>query len=139
MTLQVEDVKRVTREILAEYGPDYIYRADPDSVGCEYGPQPGFNDGCLIGQIVKRLDPEAYEKLALADEKMVVDGAHPWHDGGNPRGITRDNLSAVGTGIIAVENGLGIAMRTAQQQQDAGRTWGHAAKQILDYEPEVPA
>lgn len=139
MTLQIEDVKRVTKEILAEYGEDYVYETDPNSIGCMYAPQDGYNDGCLIGQIVKRLDPEAFDRLVLTDEAQPADGIHAWFGPAFWFLAVAERNEQLGTGIIEATPGLALAMREAQSRQDGGATWGQAAKSILDYEPESTA
>jgi len=135
MTLQVSDVKRVTREILDEYGTDYVYPMDADGA-CTYSPnEETGSDGCLIGLIVKRLDPEAYEMLKDTDAGVGnAQGIHAWYPYGSlPPGTSlQDRMDLIGQGIIQTSNEVATAMWRAQSAQDSGQPWGEAAQIILD-------
>lgn len=123
MALKREDVIRVTKELLAEYGEDYEY---PTNSGCSYGPTDRA-DGCLVGLIAKRLDPKMYEDLIVYEVSDDYQPHHPW-------GVINDEDPE---GIITAEdddNELLYAMQDAQMKQDVGTPWGAAAEPILALE-----
>lgn len=124
MALKREDVIRVTKELVAEYGEDYVYQSE--GTLCSYGPTE-LADGCIVGLIAKRLDPEMYEDLVAYEESFAPFSASPW-------GVINDEDPE---GIIQAEDGdlaLLYAMQDAQSKQDIQYTWGEAVKPILDLE-----
>lgn len=124
MALKREDVIRVTKELVAEYGEDYVYNSD--GTVCAYGPTDRA-DGCIVGLIAKRLDPEMYNHLVAYEESALPYSAQPW-------GVINDEDPQ---GIIQAEDQdlkLLYAMQDAQSKQDVGYTWGDAVKPILELE-----
>jgi hypothetical protein len=167
MTINREDVIRVTKELLAENGEDYVYLGSTTG-DCQYAPQDvpittydaKYDEevetgeyehvpGCLVGQIVERLNPEAYESLKVWESAIRAQAEHsdfnPIHLADNEAlfGLDLSRLDAEKrehylsrTAIIDVgdDAALTVALKQAQAYQDSGKPWGEATKGILALE-----
>lgn len=121
MTLKPEDVKRVTKELLEEFGEDYVY---PHAGGTCFYAEDG-KPSCLLGHIAARLDPELFEDLKVIDTEGFVE-----KDGDIEHA---EDLFALDLGEDLDDEGtLTERLFSAQAAQDAGKPWGVAAKKILE-------
>jgi hypothetical protein len=134
MTFTPEDVKRVTKEIVEEYGEDYVYPHAGSS--CVYAE--GGEPSCLLGHIAYRLDRDLFNALALRDiGAAVVEGSYA--------GVTSDRSAFIQALSGSPEASYTEETREvfdfeqrlfrAQSRQDTGSPWGVAAAAILE-DPE---
>lgn len=112
----LEHVLQVTREVVDEKGPGYFYetvaRYDKGA-GCWYSDEKG-NPSCLVGHVIQRLDPEAFQEVVefeLYEQRSDAAINLPMH---NPR------LRALMT------EDAWQAMQIAQARQDEGKSWSEA-------------
>lgn len=105
---------------LAEEYPHAVYKS-PDEGGCHYGLGEVENGplelGCLIGQAIRRLDPEVFEHISGNGDDVVCMMAEQ---------SKYFDCSADDDGQI--ENWLSIV----QGQQDDRKTWSQAVKAADD-------
>jgi len=123
--ITLEQVQETTRAVLAEFGADHEYRSPSGDGSCYYairdegarvvGEEP--KPGCLVGQIVYRLDREVFDKLLLAEDPVTE---HHYSDGE----IIREAFEGVAVSALFAAQGI----------QDSGQPWGEAAARILDRE-----
>jgi hypothetical protein len=113
-TLTIENVAEAIDQLVVERGEAYVY---PGGEGCFYSFEDG-TPGCIVGAIVAKIDPAAFEKL-VEYEAPIDDG-----NGGIRRvspGSAQSALNYVG---VDVDEDLGMALRSAQSAQDMGTPWG---------------
>lgn len=121
-----ENIQRVTREIVAEYGDDYV-NPGAASGNCSYmGDELLGIPSCLVGEIVKRLDLPTFERLT--DKEAGVPGLYGFTDFD-----TAMNREDEFTPIIDTDQDFQLsgALMEAQSRQDDGENWGRAAEDIL--------
>lgn len=113
-------------QLIIERGDDYVY-PQAEAGGCFYSFEDG-KPGCIVGAIVAKLDPVAYEELVLAE---------PAQDDGNG-GIKREpcgsSNSITSQGIVLLDPedySLRRALREAQSTQDTGDNWGRAREAFI--------
>lgn len=107
MTYTKEEVMTALREVVAEKGSEYVY---PERV-CRYAKVTG-EPSCIVGHVIHKLDPEAFNKIAIAEAEG----------------------SATVDELVALEwipsdfwdSQAEDALCTAQLLQDMYRTWGEA-------------
>jgi hypothetical protein len=126
MTITKDDVLRVTREIVAEYGEDYVYpNANLSCVYVERGAP-----SCLLGHIAFRLDPELYEST------REIDRFGRDHNNLNDAQAFRLALGLDSTNDKIKVNDQGEPLDAvdvlfrAQAAQDGGLSWGYCLKLI---------
>lgn len=106
------------RELANKY-PNAVYK-NSDNCGCYYGVGEVENGplepGCLIGQAVRRLDPEVFEHISENGDDVVSMMAK--------QSKYFDNSTDDGQ----IENWLSIV----QGQQDDSKTWSQAVKAADD-------
>ncbi|AVR56794.1 hypothetical protein PBI_ELVA_53 [Microbacterium phage Elva] len=131
-TLTTAAVAEAIDQLVQERGPDYVYPAD-EADGCYYS----FEDGtpaCLVGAVVAKLAPEAFDRLVLLEAPV---------DDGNG-GIYRRKAGGVYAGTFHEDDDLftrdiGVAaplrvrraLAEAQRTQDVGRTWAEAREEFI--------
>lgn len=132
MSVKIEDwtpelVLEALEEAVAEKGEDYKYEFPEDADGeCVYSTHDGA-PSCIVGYVVKRLDPELFERLHTAEWEEVDEGE-------------RDTPYVFGwwmytEGQDLDERPAHKALIAAQNKQDGGHTWGEAlerAKEVLN-------
>lgn len=66
--VEATELERVVRQLVKEK-PDVVYTGVEGRLGCFYTKgSAGGECGCLIGQALRRLSPEDYDKLAKREE-----------------------------------------------------------------------
>lgn len=122
-----EQVLEATRAIVDERGHDFIYQQvvryhEPlgrEIPQCVYADDEG-QPSCLVGHVIHRLDPEAFETLARRERSEGGDIADSLRLRGHlPQDFWTDDAEA--------------AMVYAQDVQDSGDTWSealHAAENL---------
>lgn len=134
MTLTREAVVATAKELVKEFGEDYVYPG-ADRGGCSYSGDEDYGvPACVVGQIVKRLDPEMYTTLTLVEHEDTnvtkrTDFNHTHLE--YPPDWAKDYQPTLDTGDDAE---LTRALRQAQAQQDNGAPWGEALKPVFDLE-----
>lgn len=120
MTYTNAEILAAARAAIEEKGANYVYtRWNPS---CTYANAKGA-PSCLVGHIVKRLDPEAFKRLRAAER------------------ATR--LSSPGISIANSEARLGFTddqlevLVYAQDAQDTGAWWGKALSYIEALDEEL--
>jgi hypothetical protein len=122
-TLTVESVSAALDKIIEANGEDHTYEAEN---GVCYYSTPEGKPGCIVGQVIALLDPEAFQFLVKIEYETT-------------RSLWRDQrISAGGIDelvndehIVNVENvHLLMALADAQQAQDRGETWGQARRRF---------
>jgi len=122
--ITVADVKRVTEEILAEYGEDYVYPEALRTTRCIYADPISGVPSCIVGHIASRLDPELFEVMQAWDRRSTPHPpTSPWV-AFSERGLPTRFVSEI---------------FEAQAAQDMGKPWGKAAEFILNFSDEIPA
>lgn len=121
-TITWDDVLRVMREVVAEFGEDYVYQLVPDEGGqCLYVHRDEDSEGvpgCIVAQVLHRLGVP----LSAFDEGF---SAH----------CMVDRLNARGWGITYVAS---VALAEAQRVQDSFHeseddcTWGAAYRAAVE-------
>ena len=111
----LERVLQVTREIVDER-PGYIYetvaRYD-HGAGCWYSDNMG-NPSCLVGHVIQRLDPEAFQEVVEFEKA-------------EERSDAAINLAMQGPHLRALmTRDAWQAMQAAQNRQDEGQSWSEA-------------
>jgi hypothetical protein len=99
-----EKVAEVLREVVAEFGEDYVYPYDT----CHYS-YDGKTPACIVGQLVYKLDPELFTQLVVEEEgagMLAADDSTTLEASFEPRVIQ--------------------ALTAAQATQDMKYTWGEA-------------
>lgn len=128
-------VTATLKDIVAEYGEDYVYPTPIDFFGgsCTYS-QPG--DGklvpsCIVGHVIARLAPEVfttiseleahdnYQNSASADD--ILKGDLKWWT------EAQEDIDP-----LTEDSTLISALFSAQHEQDHGKTWGEALDAYLD-------
>lgn len=119
-TFDRETVTQVLNEVVAEFGEHYVYPGRHDIMGCVYAvasedDPDEFAPSCIVGQVIARIDPEAFQKLGEMEARLGSKTA---------RFIFTDESSPLfgRTNDAALVSGLYFA----QSEQDLGGTWGEA-------------
>ncbi|QIN93710.1 hypothetical protein QDW23_gp51 [Microbacterium phage Stromboli] len=137
--LTKEAVAEAIDQLVQERGQDYVYPTE-EVGGCYYS----FEDGtpaCLVGAVVAKLDPEAFQKL-VEIEAPFDDGnggvfrykagtvgtvvAHP-----SPALVDGELVGGSRTGLVVEDRDLFLALRDAQSTQDQGHSWGKAREAFV--------
>ncbi|UVG35066.1 hypothetical protein SEA_CECE_317 [Microbacterium phage Cece] len=119
-TFDRETVTQVLNEVVAEFGEHYVYPRRLDALGCVYAvasedDPDEFAPSCIVGQVIARIDPEAFQELGALEARLGSKTA---------RFVFLDESSPLfgRTDDLAIVNGLYYA----QSEQDLGGTWGDA-------------
>jgi hypothetical protein len=138
MTLTREAVIATAKELVAAVGPYYIYEGatdNGDGPGCSYAGAPDEGvPACLVGQIVQRLDPAAYDALVVFEgvsAPLGVTDFNPRHNPALTQPWALAKTPIIDTGDDAE---LTRALRNAQGLQDAGNPWSRAIEPLLNLE-----
>lgn len=110
----LEQVLEATRAVVEEKGDSYVYPTTKANPYCVYADVKG-NPSCLVGHVVNRLDPEAFEQLRrseVAARSLSIGADAIRFRGWIPQNFWGDDADA--------------AMIAAQCEQDSGEPWGHA-------------
>lgn len=121
MTYTNEQVLTVARDIVAEFGEDYVYPNLAD--GCSYTNEEG-SPSCIVGHIVSRLDPGAFSRiieLETPSDEYTVRAYFSWS--------ALHMNDTVGTDFTESQQ---IALSGAQKEQDTGNTWGEALSALTN-------
>ena len=125
------DVIKAMQEVVDEQGEDYEY----ESIGgaCYYGDRDG-NPSCIVGHVIHKLDPEAFDHVVKIERE--------W-DSCAAKGLTR---VADGAGLSESNRYLpedfwdantAFVLQAAQGAQDLGSPWGsvlvQAEQRARDY------
>lgn len=113
------EILTVASEIVAEYGADYLY---PGANGCTYTNEDD-TPSCLVGHIVARLDPEAFERVIREE---------------TARGATNEDRCSQTWSATAMNRRADtnftdaqlMALCDAQERQDCGDSWGYALEAL---------
>lgn len=123
MTISKIAVVESLKEIVAEYGADYVYRKPQPTDTCQYT-NPDGSPSCLVGHVIARVNPEAFATIAATEyyEETYDEG---------PYGA----IEAAVEGIeINFNVELGFDQETiallgvVQNAQDRGTAWGDALR-----------
>lgn len=113
-----EQIVTAAREAVAEKGVEYVYQKGGGELSACYYATPDMKPSCIVGHILAKIAPEAFEDVAAHERKPDPDY--------NGTGIKR----------VADELNLGFTpdqvyrLNQAQIQQDRGDTWGEALRAI---------
>mgnify|MGYP001617712831 CR=1 FL=1 len=119
--------------LVLERGPDYVYPAE-EAGGCYYS----FEDGtpaCLVGAVVAKLDPAAFQKLVEleAPNDDGNGGIHRMKAGGVRAGTANNQENYLFFCYVEVTAPPRVrkALAEAQKAQDVGRTWAEARNEFV--------
>lgn len=114
-TFSDEEVTAAIEAVVAERGEGYIYdngRNIHGDAGCYYADADGANPSCIVGFVLKALNPEAFKKVVdheRSHESFDVEDAILYADG-----------------EFNVSSEVKAALQRAQDRQDSGKSWGAA-------------
>lgn len=110
----LERVLEVTREVVDER-PGYTYKTPErfGRYGCWYADEEG-NPSCLVGHVIQRLDPEAFQQLVEFEEREQRSEA----------AISIPELIPDLKSLMTRDGWQ--AMQAAQNSQDEGYSWSAA-------------
>lgn len=128
-----ENVTAALKDIVAEYGEDYVYPAA--GATCTYSqPEDGkLVPSCIVGHVIYRLAPEAF--AVIADLEAITN----FGDSSPAQEVLRGALGDFGVqdnsahlDPLTEDRDLVYALTEAQGAQDTGHTWGQALEAYLD-------
>jgi hypothetical protein len=120
MTLYTaQQALKVMEEVVNEFGDDYVYGDEQKNEygDCVYANEDG-TPSCLVGHVIARLDPDAFDNVVYKEQEL---GSTPAHN------LTNEGYVQLG---FWDENTAYIMME-AQGAQDTGSTWGEAYQRAL--------
>lgn len=110
--LKTEDVKRVLRDLVAEAGETSF-----GVEGCYYRNTDG-SPLCIVGHVLKRLEPEFFERLGTGQNfaARALNSTGIW------------SILEPGDALLESEEGARTLLVSAQVEQDSGKTWAYSVK-----------
>jgi len=124
-------------EIVAQYGEDYTYKPVNFASECRYSTPEGEPD-CIVGQVVYRLVPDAFQKIvAIERENKNYGFGVAWDDfhGSFPQNeAEEDYRSVVYDAMEHFDSEANCILTHAQRDQDCCEAWGSvldAAREAL--------
>lgn len=105
------EVAKALRETV-EGREDYVYDSGRINDGGCYYSMPNGSPSCLVGFVVAKLNPDAFEKVV------------EWEDGGDFGDVA--DMTNVTDGEFNISTEVRRALQAAQEKQDSGAPWGEA-------------
>ncbi|QUE26091.1 hypothetical protein SEA_STOOR_51 [Microbacterium phage Stoor] len=135
--LTKEAVAEAIDQLVQERGPDYVYPTE-EVGGCYYS----FEDGtpaCLVGAVVAKLDPAAFQALVEIEAPVDDGNGGVWRYKAGTVGTVVAHPAPGLTGLVGggrtdlsvTDRDLFLALKDAQGAQDVGRTWGEAREAFV--------
>jgi hypothetical protein len=118
-TITLEAAIQTVSELIAEKGEEYVYPVS-EIGGCYYSDRAG-NPACIIGHVVAKLDPVAYQELVRIESVPILHAPHRRMGAGDVNAII-DADHIVNVDAPRTE----VFLDSLQRWQDTGSTWGEA-------------
>lgn len=118
-------------QLVQERGPDYVYPT-AEAGGCYYSFEDG-TPGCLVGAVIAKLDPAAFDQLVTYEAPLDDgNGGISRRKAGSVWSIIREpNTTGLGLVVGEADRSVRDALRAAQSTQDTGGTWEQAREAFI--------
>lgn len=124
MSITYEDAARALDEAVKEKGADYLYEPPSGDV-CSYSDREG-NPSCIVGHVIAKLNPEAFQKIAENEWYTLYDDEEDTYPIVKEANVRHIELTfGVELGFTDKAENL---LLLAQDRQDRGIHWGEAVQ-----------
>lgn len=127
-----DSVVLATLKKIADANPEYVYAApegaDPNE--CVYSTPDGAAASCIVGHVLKELDPALFEKIVKAEWQDVEDEDGEVHKSAFSFAITEARFQeGIELDAIPFTDEALRLLETAQGLQDVKVPWGRAVEE----------